>query len=203
MKIVHSATLGHCGPLWALRGPSHENASGPDADTRPPTQRRTKTLIFLLRDIPGTSRSELDADCRRFVALYTRHTFAFATRGSGTPNDIGGMGGGVGAGGPSLFAETTTLPLPGGSVRGTRFPPTRKRPSPRAFRFLLPSPTRPRVPPSETVTRATDILTQASRIARQTIEVGLLPHFSLWIVRRLLPSSFILPNRNDSKVCTT
>lgn len=35
---------------------------------------------FCSRDIPGASRSELDADCRRFVALYTRHTFAFATR---------------------------------------------------------------------------------------------------------------------------
>lgn len=35
---------------------------------------------FCSRDIPGASRSELDADCRRFVALYTRHTFAIATR---------------------------------------------------------------------------------------------------------------------------
>lgn len=35
---------------------------------------------FCSRDIPGASRSELDADCRCFVALYTRHTFAFATR---------------------------------------------------------------------------------------------------------------------------
>lgn len=35
---------------------------------------------FCSRDIPGASRSELDADCRRFVALYTQHTFAFATR---------------------------------------------------------------------------------------------------------------------------
>lgn len=36
---------------------------------------------FCSRDVPGASRSELDADCRRFLALYTRHTFAFATRG--------------------------------------------------------------------------------------------------------------------------
>lgn len=40
---------------------------------------------FSSRDIPGASRSELDADCRRFLALYTRHTFAFATRGPSGP----------------------------------------------------------------------------------------------------------------------
>lgn len=46
---------------------------------------------FCSRDVPGASRSELDADCRRFLALYTRHTFAFATRGpvgSGAPSCI-------------------------------------------------------------------------------------------------------------------
>lgn len=46
---------------------------------------------FCSRDVPGASRSELDADCRRFLALYTRHTFAFATRGpvgSGAPSRI-------------------------------------------------------------------------------------------------------------------
>lgn len=40
---------------------------------------------FCSRDVPGASRSELDADCRRFLALYTRHTFAFATRGPSGP----------------------------------------------------------------------------------------------------------------------
>lgn len=46
---------------------------------------------FCSRDVPGASRSELDADCRRFLALYTRHTFAFATRGPvgpGAPSRI-------------------------------------------------------------------------------------------------------------------
>jgi len=40
---------------------------------------------FCSRDVPGASRSELDADCRRFLALYTQHTFAFATRGPSGP----------------------------------------------------------------------------------------------------------------------
>lgn len=89
---------------------------------------------FSSRDIPGASRSELDADCRRFVALYTRHTFAFATRGPAgpcTPHVT-----------PLCSRRTTTidgLPLPFGAHRFT-CPPyaPRKRPSPTRFRFLLP-----------------------------------------------------------------
>lgn len=38
---------------------------------------------FGSHDVLGASRSELDADCRSFGALYTRHTFAFATRTPG------------------------------------------------------------------------------------------------------------------------
>lgn len=51
------------------------------------SERRAKSTTtyqdshFCSHDVPGASRSELDADCRRFLALYTRHTFAFATRG--------------------------------------------------------------------------------------------------------------------------
>lgn len=50
-------------------------------DERSRLWRRTyQDSHFCSRDVPGASRSELDADCRRFLALYTRHTFAFATR---------------------------------------------------------------------------------------------------------------------------
>lgn len=36
-----------------------------------------QALHFCVRDVPGASRSELDADCWVSWALYTRHTFAF------------------------------------------------------------------------------------------------------------------------------
>lgn len=69
----------------------HSNAI-PDRVSSLRGTRRTKSIRdgstrtyqdshFCSHDVPGASRSELDADCRRFLAFYTRHTFAFATRG--------------------------------------------------------------------------------------------------------------------------
>lgn len=89
--------------LFGTRGLSDEfpeesfpaTARRPDEEYRRPRSRLRRWTYqdshFCSRDVPGASRSELDADCRRFLALYTRHTFAFATRGpvgSGAPSRI-------------------------------------------------------------------------------------------------------------------
>lgn len=85
---------------------------------------------FCSRDIPGASRSELDADCRRFVALYTRHAFAFATRAQLTypPRYT------------SLFAwndHDDRPPLPFGATTARLPTPLENRPSPTADGFVF------------------------------------------------------------------
>lgn len=74
--------------FWSRRTESSQTRCCSGFTTGPPPDRFLLLSVvhtyqdshFCSRDIPGASRSELDADCRCFVALYTRHTFAFATR---------------------------------------------------------------------------------------------------------------------------
>lgn len=88
--FIYSGPFGTRG--FSKSSPRRHDSRTRNIDDRSRLRRWTyQDSHFCSRDVPGASRSELDADCRRFLALYTRHTFAFATRGpvgSGAPSRI-------------------------------------------------------------------------------------------------------------------
>lgn len=85
IEIIHCANSGHYYSTPVAPGPPPpiSRTEARQSSVFPLWLRASLTYQdshFCSRDSPGASRSELDADCRRFVVLYTRHTFAFATR---------------------------------------------------------------------------------------------------------------------------